>query len=348
MAKNPFTLMYGITSQSVISRSAEVEQIIKAFTYQENMYSYLITGIRGSGKTVLLKTIETQLSAKDEWIIININPQSDIISSLAGKLFASEPLRTEFKKWKLSITIGAITLTRDNGEQTSDPEIMIMDFMERIRARKMKVLISIDEVNDTPSFRSFINFYQTLIGKNLPVYLLLTALNENVSGLINDKAMTFLSRAPKIELEPLNLPTIAKEYEDIFNIDRATAIEMAKLTKGYAFAYQVMGYLFFEASEKRLTKSFIDSYDKYLWNNGYNKFWKDRTENEKLFLIAMSESPNKEKSEIIAHYKASPKTYPIYRERLLEQGLIYSPSYGKLDFVLPRFEEFVSFAKEFE
>ena len=42
------------------------------------------------------------------------------------------------------------------------------------------------------------------------------------------------------------------------------------------------------------------------------------------------------------------ESYSVYRARLMEKGLLFSPSYNKLDFVLPRFEEFVDFVKDFE
>ena len=348
MANNPFTLMYGITARSVVSRDAEMERIYKSFVYEENMFAYLITGIRGTGKTVLLKAIEKKLSEAGGWVVVNINPQTDITSSLAKKLFDTEILRKELKKWKISLNLGAMTLTREGGEQTSDPEIMVEDFLARIKAHNLKVLISIDEVNDTQEFRRFINLFQILIGKGLPCYLLMTALKENVSGLINDKAMTFLTRTPKVELEPLSLANVAKEYEDVLEVSRKTAVEMAKLTNGYAFAFQVLGYLFVDMGKSDLTPDLLNAYDKYLWNNGYNKFWKDRTKNERLFLIALAESPTGGKEEILSHYKLNPSSYSVYRERLIEQGFIYMPSYGKLAFVLPRFSEFVEMVKEFE
>ena len=36
---------------------------------------------------------------------------------------------------------------------------------------------------------------------------------------------------------------IAKEYKNVFGIDDDKASEMAKLVKGYPYAYQVLGYL---------------------------------------------------------------------------------------------------------
>jgi len=48
----------------------------------------------------------------------------------------------------------------------------------------------------------------------------MTGLPENVNTIINDATITFLSRAPKIELKPLDLITIAIEYQNIFSISQ--------------------------------------------------------------------------------------------------------------------------------
>ena len=53
MNNNPFTLMYGIASQSIVTREDSLNKIINSFTLQNNMYTYLITGLRGTGKTVI-------------------------------------------------------------------------------------------------------------------------------------------------------------------------------------------------------------------------------------------------------------------------------------------------------
>lgn len=348
MEKNPFTLMYGITARSVVRRDEEIERVLKSFLYDENIFTFLITGIRGTGKTVLLKTLENELERQPGWIVVTINPQGDIIRSLANRLLKLEVVQNELKKWKISINIGLLSLTRENNTIENDPEIIVEDILNKLASIGIRVLISIDEVNETKSFKEFINLYQMLIGKDMRLYLLMTALKENVGGLTGDKSMTFLTRAPKIELEPLYLSNIALEYRETLHIDMDLAIEMAKLTNGYAFAFQVLGYLFFERKETTVNDNLIAAYDKYIWNNGYNKFWRELTDKEHQFLIGMAASKSKDRSDIIANSSMNPSMYSVYRERLLDRGLIQSVSFGKLDFTLPRFDIFIGVVKEFD
>lgn len=198
MNNNPFTLMYGMSTPAVISREDIIDKIINSFTNNNYMYSYLISGIRGTGKTVLLKTVEDELSKRNDWLLININPQGSILASLANHLYDLAVIKHVVGKITLTINLGIITLTRENGESIHDPEIIIEHFLEIFKKSNINILMSIDEVNGTQEFREFINFYQILIGKKYKLYLLMTALQENVNLLINDKAMTFLTRAPKI------------------------------------------------------------------------------------------------------------------------------------------------------
>lgn len=93
--------------------------------------------------------------------------------------------------------------------------------------------------------RSFAHDFQSLLRDDYPVFALMTGLYENVNSLQNNKNLTFLHRAPKVELGPLKQELIKKEYSKIFRgEDCGTVDALAKLTKGYAFAYQVIGYLF--------------------------------------------------------------------------------------------------------
>ncbi len=345
MNKNPFTLMYGIPSNSVISRDESLNTILNSFLFSDSMYMYLIIGIRGSGKTVLLRDVYNKLSNQDNWLTVDLNPQGEIIQSLSNKLSASSP-KSLLDGWSISINLPHISIKKKDKE-INNPEIISEKIIEKLSSDNKKVLITIDEVNNTKDFQKFANFYQSLIGKGLKVYLLLTGLKENINSIVNDKAMTFLTRAPKIELEPLSLPAITLEYQNVFDISKDEATKMAKLTNGYAFAYQVLGYMFYESKNRVLDKDFIQKYDQYLWSNRYNKFWTDLTDVERNFLKSLANSKSGSKEEMINSKLIKESNYSQYRKRLIEKGLIYQPKYDCLDFVLPRFREFISYAKDF-
>ena len=50
---------------------------------------YMITGVRGSGKTVMMTNIASEIRKRsDEWIIVELNPNRDLLQSLAAKIYA--------------------------------------------------------------------------------------------------------------------------------------------------------------------------------------------------------------------------------------------------------------------
>lgn len=98
--------------------------------------------------------------------------------------------------------------------------------------------------------------------------LLMTGLYENVSKLQNEKSLTFLYRTPKIQMDPLSIGAITSNYATYLKIDYDKAIKLAKFTKGYAFAYQTLGFILFEKNKKILMMKFCV----YLINKWMNLF----------------------------------------------------------------------------
>ncbi len=47
---------------------------------------------------------------------------------------------------------------------------------------------------------------------------------------------------------------ITRQYQDIFDMDEAKAVELARLTKGYAFAFQALGVSFWNNRYKGMDK----------------------------------------------------------------------------------------------
>ncbi len=109
----------------------------------------------------------------------------------------------------------------------------------------------------------------------------MTGLYENIYELQNDKALTFLYRAPKLILEPLNYTAVRKSYADIFQIDLETAEKMTSLTKGYPFAYQVLGYLYWLHRDTKSLEEILPEYDQYLEEYVYSKIWSELSELDK-------------------------------------------------------------------
>ena len=340
--KNPFNTTYGMIPSSLVGRNEAYSEIMNAFLNEDAIAkTYIITGIRGSGKTVLLRSIAKEIKGKKDWIVINLNPQGDLVSSLAESLYAEvRKNRLEFA-WSIDLSLPYITFKLSKKNEPMSAEKAIPHLLDALKEKGKRVLLLIDEVNQTKSFKIFVNLYQSLIGSDYPLFLLMTGLYENVGALLSDKASSFLSRAPKIILAPLNLLSISRMYQKEFKASAKEADELAKLTKGYAFAYQVIGNLCFERHKAIIDEELLNQIDDYLFENGYNVIWKGMTNGEKKIALALAESLNGETSEVSRKAGMKESNFNNFRLRMIYKGYLASDGYGKLSFVLPRFKEFI-------
>ena len=299
---NPFTLSFGKKPVQYISRIAQTERIIGDFTAEESPNQiYMITGVRGSGKTVMMTNIASEIRKRsDEWIVVELNPNRDLLQSLAAKIYAIPEMHAVFVKSKLDFSVFGLGVKVENAVPVTDIENVI-------------------EI----------------------IYLLMTGLYENIYDLQNEKSLTFLYRAPKIILEPLNYTAIKSHYMRIFDINDEMADKMTLLTRGYPFAFQVLGYLYWDNRKDHTLEDIMPEYDQYLDEYVYSKIWAELSPKDKEILSVISESGYQSVKDIREKLDMKPELFSVYRDRLKRKGVIDTRQYGKIAMALPRFEEYV-------
>ena len=218
---------------------------------------------------------------------------------------------------------------------------MLELMLENIKKHNKRLLISVDEVTNCEFVKVFVSSFQIFLRQDYPIFLLMTGLFENIYDLQNDKALTFLYRAPKIMLEPLSFTAVRKHYMDIFELDQSEADKMAALTKGYPFAFQVLGYLYWENRDDHTIEDILPEYDQCLDEYVYSKIWSELSELDKKILLEISVSGEEKVKEIREKLDMNSGLFSVYRDRLKRKGVIDTSEYGKITLTLPRFEEFV-------
>lgn len=61
--------------------------------------------------------------------------------------------------------------------------------------------MTVDEVKNTPEMRSFVQNFQLLIRQELPIYLIVAGLYDDIEMLENAEQLTFFLRAEKYEMK---------------------------------------------------------------------------------------------------------------------------------------------------
>ena len=104
--QNPFTLVLGKSPLESISRLAQTNEIIDSFSSEcMNQKIYMITCVWGSGKTVMLTDISKHFRKDKDWIVIELNPDRDLLYSFAAKLYDQKNLKDLFIKAKLDLSV---------------------------------------------------------------------------------------------------------------------------------------------------------------------------------------------------------------------------------------------------
>ena len=85
--QNPFTLTFGRSPLESVERPVQINEILEAFTADTvNQQMFIITGVRGSGKTVMMTQISNKLRADADWVVIELNPATDLLSSMENAI----------------------------------------------------------------------------------------------------------------------------------------------------------------------------------------------------------------------------------------------------------------------
>lgn len=336
-AENPFTLTFGKQPPEYVSRYENSTSVISSFTGRyPTSQTYLIEGVRGSGKTVLMTAISNELQALGDWVVADLLPTGNLLEELANRL--SDIVRAH-KQWipsNLSLSVAGTRLEWKDRSLSQDSISVIEELLKILKKKRKNLLITIDEVTPGQNVREFASEFQILIRKEYPVFLIMTGLYENIYSVQNDKSLTFLLRAPKIHLEPLSIYQISTQYEAALSIPPETAGELARLTKGYAFAFQALGLLYFDKTETQSLNDILPQLDGMLDDFVYRKIWGALSEKERELVREIPEEGIKSE-EIRERLSMTSSVYSKYRDRLIKKGVVKPLQYGYIENALPRF-----------
>ena len=182
----------------------------------------------------------------------------------------------------------------------------------------------------------------------------MTGLPSRISEVQYDNTLTFLLRSNRVYLSPLDKKTIANSYEKAFTkgkreIDFMVLDEMSRAVKGYAYAFQTIGYYAWRFSRELLQlneevlKQTIRAAKKDLFRNAYERMYMDLSKNDRDFIEAIIKAgTDRVTTKQLQDILNKPINYiSVYRARLLDDQLITSPQRGVVQLALPFFEEFV-------
>lgn len=338
--QNPFTLTFGKSPLEPVERPVQTNEIIDTFTAEPvNQQMFLITGVRGSGKTVMMTEISRKLRTREEWVVIELNPSVDLLQGMLSKLNSNPVCAGIIKSAKIDLSFWGFGVSIEGAAPITDAETAIIAILEKMKKNGKKLLVTIDEVTNNEFMHVFAGSFQIFVRQDLPIFLLATGLYENIDELQNEKNLTFLYRAPKIQMKPLNQQAIIKKYMNIFQIEREQAAQMAELTKGYPFAFQVLGYLTWNNHGNY--QEVLEEYEQYLSEFVYDKIWSELSRKDRVVARGIAETDSGKIKDIREYLGMETNQFNPYRKRLIKKGILSGEMRGYVHFTLPLFEEYV-------
>lgn len=381
--KNPFSPGAGSPPPELVGRDPDLEQariLLGRIQQKKSEKSMLLTGLRGVGKTVLLKEIQ-QLARQTGYRTIFIEAHENkplgslLIPYLRGLLFDLNRMEGMSDKVRRGLAvlrsfIGSVQLTvhditigididpelgsADSGDLEVDLPELFVAIGEAAEDRKCAVAILIDEIQvfNQKELGALIMAMHKVQQERLPLVLFGTGLPV-LPGLAGE-AKSYSERLFNFpDIGALSQADAAKALEQPVravgvSFEPAALEEIYRLTKGYPYFLQEWGYQSWNlAPASPITLQIVRKASSVVIPRLDKNFFKVRferlTPNEKFFLRAMAElGPGVHRiGEIADLLKIKPTSLSPVRADLIKKGMIYSPAYGEIAFTVPLFDGFM-------
>lgn len=355
-ATNPFDPNFGKVPKIYLGRQKIVDDIVQSLESGTGPYqTSMIYGMRGVGKTSLLADITSTLEKKNNWLVIYLAMTNDLLATLIQSIYqeANPAIRKALDRIDgVKFSAFGFELEVHVSNPQSTYQVLLEEMLKVLKKRGQSLLIAIDEVKETPEIVNLASIYQIMVLKKYPINIMMTGLPKNVSELQNNDVLTFLLRSGRVPLGPLDLFDIKYRYQKAFErgnkkIDNSALMKMTKLTKGYAYAFQDLGYHVWQNSDDKVTASSIENsildFKNDLFRNAYTKIIAELSPTDRKFLFIMSHSPkNVVNISYIREQMGKSSNYiSQYRQRLIDSQVIVDAGYGKVAFSLPFMKDFL-------
>ncbi len=110
--ENPFNITFGKEPKEIISRKNELEEIYNSLSLNlSNNEVFIISDIRGNGKTVAMTSIGEYYKNQGKWIVIDLNPEYYLLEQLASKIIDKCKMRKLFVKTEFNFSFKGVGFT---------------------------------------------------------------------------------------------------------------------------------------------------------------------------------------------------------------------------------------------
>jgi hypothetical protein len=358
---NPFEPTFGRTPPLLVGRDVVIAEVAESFERVGGAaLATLVTGARGSGKTVLLNAFEDTARSQG-WIVFSEAATPGLINRLIvdrlipllDDLDGDRPVELR----SLSGMGFGASWERGNrhGDEIRPGFRPLMEAVtDRLAAQGVGLLVSVDEVHRSAikDLRELTTAVQHGFREERPMALVAAGLPSAVSDLLNDDVLTFLRRAHRVELGPVTPDDVAlglaRPLDDAGRKITTNALRHAvTATEGYPFMIQLVGDELYRSTTDVVIN--VDAANRAIPTAArrlgclvHETALADLSVIDRSVLVAMAhdEGPSR-MGDIATRLGVNANYASQYRLRLLAAGVIRSAGHGLVDFELPYLRDYL-------
>lgn len=380
---NPYSPGAGKRPPALVGRDDQMEAFdvaVRRLAVGRADRSQMLTGLRGVGKTVLLREFR-DVAAGHGWVSQSIEAGEDspfvhqIVAVSQGALLDLTPRRRlsqlasralgVLKSFQVSWDIpaaGTLTVGVDPFDGRADSGILQRDLADLLRevgqhAKDCRkgVVVTIDEIQllSKQHLRPLIVALHEISQTDLPLLVVGAGL-PSVLGLLGE-ARTYAERLFSfVDISSLDDAAAARALVEPASAegvrwDAGAIEEVVSLTKGYPYFLQEFGkqaWRVAEGPDRIIRQDVLDAVPlaQAELDAGFFRVRMDRaTDAQRAYLAAMAAmgpGPHRSGDVAAALGKKTTQVGPV-RHSLIQRGLCYSPRHDVIAFTVPMFDEFV-------
>lgn len=381
--KNPFSPGAGSPPPELVGRDGIIKKakvLLGRVQQRRSEKSFLMVGLRGVGKTVLLNEIE-RITREAGYHTITLEAHEDkslaalLMPHLRRLLFDLDRMADFSEKVRrglgvLKSFIGGVKIkiseiefgldiepergTADSGDLEVDLSNLFIAVAEAAQDRKTAIALLIDEIQylSEKELSALIMAMHKMQQLQLPLVLLGAGLP--ILTRLAGESKSYAERLFEFpEIGPLSPADAAKALQDpvvrvAVKFTKEAIVEIIRLTHGYPYFIQEWGYQSWNYANKSLisladVQSATTTVIERLDQNFFRVRFDRLTPREKDYLRAMAHlGPGAQRSSDIADVLGVKlNSLGPMRAKLINKGMIYSPAYGDMAFTVPLFDEFM-------
>jgi hypothetical protein len=343
--------------------------------------SFLLVGLRGVGKTVLLNKVEEIAEANNYIAAMVETPENKNLPEVLVPCLRRILLRLDTKERvnvaakrglgilksfcrALKVQIGELEIGLDIPVErgiadSGDLEHDLPDLLEAVgnaaRERQRAVAIIIDELQyvKEKEFSSLIMAMHRISQRQLPVILIGAGLPQLVG--LAGKSKSYAERLfdfPRVDALSINDASLAltePARREGVEFNAAAVQRIGLVTRGYPYFLQEWGFHSWNtAAQSPITLDDVEKASALALTSLDNSFFRVRfdrlTPRERDYLFAMAalgEGPHRS-GDIAATLSVAVETVAPVRSSLIRKGMVYSPAHGDTAFTVPLFDEYLN------